>query len=263
MLTSENIMAAAAKLHDCWRAGEVIDTLGADLHPAEPADGYAIQAAGARLRDETVIGWKIAATSQAGRDHINVDRPLAGRMFESAVFESGATVSLSGSRMLVAEAEFVFVMGASLQPRPDPFTEIEVKEAIGQLHPGLELPDSRFSDFTQAGTAGLLIADNACASQFVLGPAAPIPFSADALGDHPTTLFVNDQAVSKGRGADALGGPLTALTWLVNTLRTLEVPLLAGQFVTTGVTGQPSPVKAGDTCTVDLGNYGRVSAQLV
>ncbi|MFK7966514.1 MAG: hydratase, partial [Burkholderiaceae bacterium] len=137
MLSSESVMAAAEKLHNCWRAGEVLDALGTDLHPIEPADGYAIQAAGAQLRGESVIGWKIAATSQAGRDHINVDRPLAGRMFESAVFQSGATVSLAGTRMMVAEAEFVFVMGASLYPRADPFTEDEVSEAIGRLHPGL------------------------------------------------------------------------------------------------------------------------------
>lgn len=260
-MKNDDAMDAARQLHECWQLGRVIDVLADPSRPKTPDDGYAVQAALAQLQAETVIGWKIAATAQAGRDHINVDRPLAGRLFPSIVFESGASVSMQNNQMMVAEAEFVFKMGSTLNPQAEPFSEPEVAAAISTLHPGLELPDSRFSDFTGVGTA-CLIADNACASQFVLGPAAPLPFSSALLGDHPSALLVNGHVVSTGTGADALGGPLTALTWLANTLRNLRIPLKAGQFVTTGVTGQPTPVKSGDTCVVDLGSYGTVKVHL-
>jgi len=261
MIQNKDAMDAARQLLECGQTGRVIDALADEHRPESPADGYAVQAALAQLQNEKVVGWKIAATAQAGRDHINVDRPLAGRLYPSTVFDSGASVSMQSNRMMVAEAEFVFKMGGTLSPQPEPFSEREVAAAIGELHPGLELPDSRFSDFTRVGTA-CLIADNACASQFVLGPAAPLPFTPESLADHPSALLVNGQVVSTGKGADALGGPLTALTWLANTLRDLNIPLLAGQFVTTGVTGQPTPVKSGDTCVVDLGSYGSVTVHL-
>ncbi len=42
-------------------------------------------------------------------------------------------------------------------------------DTVASLHPAIEVPDSRFADFTRAGAAQL-VADNACAHQFVLGP---------------------------------------------------------------------------------------------
>ena len=73
--------------------------------------------------------------------------------------------------MRVAEAEFAFRMGVDLPPRPQPYSVDEVLAAVATLHPAIEVPDSRFDDFTIVG-APQLIADNACAHLFVLGPAA-------------------------------------------------------------------------------------------
>lgn len=248
-------------IHQCWQQGSVIDNLPPECRPADVTAGYLAQAALADLQAEPVVGWKIAATAEAGRQHINVDQPLAGRLFASKVSADGATVALQANRMGVAEAEFVLMLGRDLPARSTPYTDTEVAEAIAAVHPGLELPDSRFADFTQAGTAALL-ADNACAGLFVLGPAADGAFDPAQLSTQATTLWVNDQAVSHGVGSDALGGPLQALTWLANTLSANGVSLQQGQFVTTGVTGQPSAVRAGDDVRVDLGRFGSVRARL-
>ena len=43
---------------------------------------------------------------------------------------------------------------------------------MATLHPAIEIPDSRYDDFTIVGAAQL-IADDACAHYFVLGDAAP------------------------------------------------------------------------------------------
>lgn len=256
-----DIHLAAQIIQSHWQAGQVLDELDSNCRPQSPEQGYAIQGALATLRGERIVGWKIAATAQAGRDHINVDRPLAGRLYESIVAQDGATIRLGENRMAVAEAEIVFSLKADLPPRPSPYTESEVASRIGSLHPGLEIPDSRFADFTKVGAA-CLIADNACASQFVIGPPTPEPFDPHALADHPTVLWINGIAASNGHGRDALGGPLLALTWLANTLSALGVTLSAGQFVTTGVTGKPSPIKSGDRVRVDLGRFGAVNATL-
>jgi 2-keto-4-pentenoate hydratase len=164
--------------------------------------------------------------------------------------------------MAVAETEFVFTLGHDLPPRETDYSEAEVVQSIQSLHPGLEFPDSRFVDFTLPGTAGL-IADNACAWQFVLGDVTTESFDPASLSEYPTSLIINGKTVTTGKGSDALGGPLNALVWIANTLRKLGIGMKAGQFVTTGVTGIPSPVKRGDRVCADLGKFGSVTANLV
>lgn len=242
-----------------WRQGEELPVPPAKYRPATPEDGYAIQAELERLRDERVVGWKIAATAEAGRRHIHVDRPLAGRLYESIVFDDGATVPWAGNRMRVAEAEIVLTLHSDLTPLDRPRSEQEVAEAVGGLHAGLEFPDSRFADFTSVGSA-CLIADNACARHFVLGQRVIPPADLSSLADLRTKLRINDQVVTTGVGRDALGGPLTALTWLVNTVNALAITVKAGEFVTTGVTGMPSPIKAGDRLEAIIGTVARVGA---
>ncbi len=253
---------AAELIRSYWSSGDAIDYIKGDLWPDTAEEGYAIQALLAELRGEPVAGWKIAATAIAGRDHINVDRPLAGRLFSSICHADGAVLPFGRNRMAVAEAEFVFTLGNDLPPKNSPYTEDEVAASIQSLHPGLELPDSRFRDFTLPGTAGL-IADNACACNFVLGDATTVEFDAASLASHTTSLYINEEQVTSGQGSDALGGPLNAMVWIANTLSDLGIGLTAGQFVTTGVTGMPSPIKVGDTIRADLGDYGSVSATLL
>src|SRR6202042_3661328 len=78
--------------------------------------------------------------------------------------------SMKGNEMRVGEAEFAFRFARDLPPRTNPYSVLEVLEAVGTLHPAIEIPDSRFADFVSAGEAQL-IADNACAHLFVLGAA--------------------------------------------------------------------------------------------
>ncbi|MCH9674209.1 MAG: hydratase, partial [Gammaproteobacteria bacterium] len=91
------------------------------------------------------------------------------RLLSSRVLNSGANVALADNRMRVAEAEFAFKLGSDLPPRERPYSMQEVVDAAASLHPAIELPDSRFADFTVVGGAQLA-ADNACTHWFVLGP---------------------------------------------------------------------------------------------
>ena len=253
---------AAEVIRSCWSEGMTVDYVKGNLWPDTVEEGYAVQALLARLRREPVAGWKIAATAIAGRNHINVDRPMAGRLFQSTCHSNGSDIPFGRNRMAVAEAEFVFTLGTDLPARATPYTEPEVIDSIATLHAGLEFPDSRFSDFTLPGTAGLL-ADNACAANFVLGDTTGETFDIRTLNDHATALYINDEQVTSGHGRDVLEGPLSAMLWIVNTLNELGQGLEAGQFVTTGVTGKPMPVTAGDHVCADLGVYGTATATLV
>src|SRR3984885_6491689 len=143
MLANDKIAAAAKTLSDHWRAGTKLENLDASIRPRDRAEGYAVQAALARHSTGKLFGWKIAATSEAGQKHINVGGPLAGRIFAQTVIADGGTASMKGNEMRVGEAEFAFRFARDLPPRTNPYSVLEVLEAVGTLHPAIEIPDSR------------------------------------------------------------------------------------------------------------------------
>jgi 2-keto-4-pentenoate hydratase len=253
MLDRDQIAAASRVLIRHWRDGTKLDALEAGLRPQNRTEGYAVQAA----LSGTLFGWKIAATSESGQKHINVAGPLAGRIMSDTVIADGGTASMKGNAMRVGEPEFAFGMGRDLPPRAAPYTVDEVLAAVDSLHPAIEIPDSRFADFASAGEAQL-IADNACAHLFVLGPATTADWrTRDLVEERPVTTLRGQQFI--GHGKNVLGDPRLALTWLANELRQLGVTLKAGRVVTTGTCHPPLPIQAGDFCAVDFGVLGKVS----
>jgi 2-keto-4-pentenoate hydratase len=240
-----------------WQRGERLVALPADLRPVTREHGYAIQARLDR-RTARLFGWKIAATSKAGQAHIAVDGPLAGRLPAERVFESGSRLRFGSNHMRVAEAEFAFRMAVDVPPRAKPYSVDEVLSGVATLHPAIEIPDSRYDDFTIVG-APQLIADNACAHEFVLGSPASDAWRSIDLAAHRVTGAVSGKLEREGIGANVLGDPRDALAWLVNELSQLDLTLRAGQVVTTGTCLVPLPIAPDDRVACDFGLLGTVS----
>ena len=258
---SPTVEAVADLLWECWQQGRRLQTIPDDIRPRTREEGYAVQA---RLEERSaapLFGWKIAATSTAGQAHINVTGPLAGRLLREKAFESGAALPFGVNHMKVAEAEFAFRMGRDLSPRPQPYSVDEVLSAVATLHPAIEVPDSRFDDFTIVG-APQLIADNACAHLFVLGPPSPAGWRDIDLVEH-RVIGTAGSLTREGKGANVLGDPRVALTWLVNELSGLGITLKAGEVVTTGTCLVPLPIEPGVDVLADFGALGSVSARIV
>jgi len=252
------IEAAAAPLRRHMAARTRMAALPPTIRPKTRAEGYAVQA---RVVPGAILGWKIAATNVAGQRHINVDGPLVGRYVAGMVVEDGAEVSLRGNAMLVAEPEFAFTFARDLAPRADDYTQEEVMAAVADLRIGIEVPDSRFADFTAAG-GPQLIADNACALLHVLGAAAADWRGLD-LAQAKCLARAGTHTEREGIGANVLGDPRIALTWMVNEMTRQGTTLRAGQFVTTGTCATPLAIQPGDAVTVDFGRLGTVSVRFV
>lgn len=250
---------AAAILWRHWRESTRCDQLPTECRPASRADGYAVQAEVARLSGQHVAGWKIAATSAAGRRHIGVDAPLAGRLLADRQVPEGAPISLDGNLMRVAEAEFAFRLARSLPKRPEPFSVEEVLAAVGSLHPAIEVPDSRYVDFARLG-ASQLIADMACACWFTVGAAAAETWRALDLATHRVVAYKNDELAGDGGGFNVLDDPRLALTWIANELRVFGDGLQAGEVVITGTCVTPVPIAPGDRVRMDFGVSGAIEA---
>ena len=252
---------AARILWDAWSEGRRIRTLPARCRPASLDEGYAIQRAVVACSGSGTVGWKLAATSRAGQAHIGVDAPLAGRLLESKVHGDGDLVPGGGLHMGVAEAEFAFRLGHDLPATGVPWSRDDVMGRVAALHVAIEIPDSRFADFAIVG-APHLAADLACAEYFVLGPAAPEAWRTVDLASHPVAFRVNGTETSVGTGANVLGDPRIALTWLANDRAARGEPLLAGEVVTTGTCVVPAAVGPGDELRADFGALGSVGARL-
>jgi 2-keto-4-pentenoate hydratase len=260
-VTEAQLQDASDTLWDAWQRGERIAALPDDCRPGTREDGYIIQSRLEQRSAFPLAGWKIAATSKAGQAHIAVDGPLAGRLLAERMFESGSRLPFGCNHMRVAEAEFAFRMALDLAPRATTYTVDEALACVASLHPAIEIPDSRYVDFTVVGAAQL-IADNACAHQFVLGPPAPDSWRSNNLAAHRAVGVVAGQLEREGIGANVLGDPREALAWLVNELSSLGLTLRAGQVVTTGTCLIPLPISSGDSVTCDFGVLGAVSVSL-
>lgn len=235
-----------------------LDALPETLRPQTLAQGYAIQDAMVSCAKQPVSGWKIAATSKAGQEHIGVTEPLAGRLFADFVLKSGAHLPAAPLHMRVVEAEFAFRMRSELPPRPESYSQAQVCAAIEALHLAIEVPDARYEDFAHIG-APQIVADDAFASWFLLGPRISNWSDLD-LPRQAVRVIRNGTIAAEGSGANALGDPRLALTWLANHLSQRGIGLKAGDIVTTGTCITPARIDPGDHVVAEFVGLGRLDA---
>lgn len=256
-MTPQNMKAACELLYSHWSAETRIDALPNHLRPQNRAEGYGVQAFLEGYSAKPLYGWKIAATSSAGQSHIGVDGPLAGRLLAERVIADGGTCPLGNNLMQVAELEFAFKMADDLPPRAEPYTQEEVFCRVATLHPAIEIPDSRFEAFERAGAAQL-VADNACAHRFLLGAPSNDSWRELDLAAHTVQALRNGADAGQGLGANVLGDPRIALTWLANELSRHGLTLGRDQVVTTGTCIKPLVIGVGDRIAGDFGVLGGV-----
>lgn len=260
-MNTAQLQQAVNQLLPAWHQHSRIEEISAAYRPQTRSEGYAVQRALFDACGESPLGWKIAATSQAGQQHIGVSGPLAGRLMQSRCLPEAQGVSISRNAMAVAEAEFAFRIGRDVTRRSvAPLSVREVMDGVQGLHVAIEIPNSRFIDFAKAGEAQL-IADFACACFVVLGQEVTQDWRSVDLAQHQVSVVQNGTHVAQGVGSNVLGDPRIALAWLANELLDHGMHLKAGEIVMTGTCVVPVPVKIGDHLIADFGAFGRVETR--
>lgn len=257
-MKADAIRQASDLLCGHWKAQTRLAELPLAIRPATREEGYAVQALVERQSAAPLFGWKIAATSPAGQAHIRVDGPLAGRILAERVIPEGGVCPWGNNLMKVAELEFAFRMGTTLEPREGGYTLDEVLDAVETMHPAIEIPDSRYQVFTSVG-APQLIADNACAHYFMLGSSTAEDWRSADLAAQEVTGRVGDGTAQPGIGSNVLGDPRLALLWLANELSRNAITLRAGEVVTTGTCVPPMAIAPGQQVRGHFGPFGSVS----
>jgi 2-keto-4-pentenoate hydratase len=228
-----------------------------DLINAGAATAYAVQRAGIARRVEagaTVVGRKVGLTSPAVQAQLGVDQPDFGVLLDDMGLPDAATVLTHGLLQPKIEAEVAFVLSADLAEGE--LDEAQVRSAVAQVVPALEIVDSRIAgwDITFADT----VADNGSSARYVLGTATKTLDEVEP-ADVEMSMTRNGEVVSTGNGAACLGDPLHALAWLARTARDFGEPLRAGQIILSGALGPMVAITAGDTFTAEITGLGSVS----
>ena len=255
-MTPDATRSAAECLIGARKTATAIEALPPECVPRSLDDGYTIQEAMLDLCGWPLAGYKIGCTSDHAQKMLGADAPFPGRVFRPFLHQSPATLATADFINPGVEGEFAFELSHNVPSRPTPWKREEIESCVGALHPAIEIIDTRFTRFADAGVPNLL-ADNGANGGLVLGKAI-VDWPSINLADAGVVMSVGGAVSGQGCGRDVLGHPLDALTWLANDLSRRGRGLMAGQIVTTGTCTGMQHISPGSTAVADFGALGTV-----
>jgi 2-oxo-3-hexenedioate decarboxylase len=140
---------------------------------------YAAQWAGVQARleaGEQLVGAKLGLTSKAKQRVMNVDAPLYGFVTSGMLAPYGEPVDVANFIHPRVEPEVAFLLGRDVRA---PATVPTVLEATAAVFAAVDVLDSRYENFRFRLPD--VVADNASAGAFIIGPRAVSPRELDDL----------------------------------------------------------------------------------
>lgn len=243
-MTPEQIQLSAAWLADYRQRGEAAPLLPAELRPTSLAEAFAIQQWLFIELDLPVVGWKAGLP---GPDKW-VLAPIAHlQQGELCLFEQK-------SEQYSIEPELAFLLATDLPARTEPYSEAEVKAAIGATHLALELIIRPYK-----ADAGAEFLDQLAAGLFnqgvYIGPALPSQCFPE---EFELVLDYSGQQ-QKFAAQHPNQDPLLPLCWLVNHLSQQGIGLKQGEWVITGSYAGVLQVPANTKVKLQFGPFGQIN----
>lgn len=248
----------ARALWDARVAGRAIALTPAEK-PQSEADGYRLQAEMIALASSALRGWKLGATSAVAQANLKTAQPFYGPLIDRFCHGNAASVPAPAAFTPGIEVEFALELGGDIAPRARPYSGKELDDAVAAVIPALEFAGSRAAGGIPAAGVCTLIADSGGNVAFVAGPRVTDWRRFD-LAVQACRLRVNGEEKAAGTGALALGHPLEALAWFINTMGKAGQTMKKGWVISTGTCTGFVPVRSGDRLEGDFGDLGRVSA---
>jgi 2-oxo-3-hexenedioate decarboxylase len=243
----------ASELSVARATGALVEPPSRRHPPFSVEDGYAV---GRRLAlGRAQVGLKLGFTNTAVWRKLGLDSPFWAPMYDDTVTEA-RDILLDGLVAPRIEPEIVFGFRRNLQPGS---SRADICAAVGWAALGFEIVQCHFPSWNFAPADA--IADAGLHGRLVVGDRVEVsPQSAADLAAVEVELRRQDEVVATGRGANALGGPVDAIEWL------LRLPgvdgLRSGAIVTTGTLTAAFPIEVGESWRlvaagpVPLGNLG-------
>jgi 2-oxo-3-hexenedioate decarboxylase len=228
-----------------------------DEHPDIPvATAYAAQRAFVQSKldaGERLVGWKLGLTSRNKQQAMGLDAPLYGRVTSGMLSTYGEPVRLDRFIHPRVECEIAFLLARDVE---GPATITSVLAATDVVFGAVDVLDSRYESFRF--TLSDVVADNASAGAFYLGPVARRPAELEDLRLLGAVVRVDGEVAMTAAGAAVMGHPAASVAWLANQLAAEGERLRAGQIVFSGGVTAPVPVVAGRSVTFEFDGLGAI-----
>ncbi|MGE3307421.1 MAG: 2-keto-4-pentenoate hydratase [Rhizobiaceae bacterium] len=251
--------AIAAEVLAALDAGRQITPFSERGERLSPADAYAVTAELRRLRTERgekQAGRKIGFTNRGIWAEYGVYAPIWGDIYDTTIIDvtPGARVDISSLPQPRIEPEIV--LGIAGEPRAGMSLE-ETFATVGWIAHGFEIVQTQFRDWRFDWTD--CVADNGLHGRLLIGPRRTVeprerPALLRALSAFRIALSRDGTMIGEGSGANALDGPVHALTHLAGVLAgdALNPPLRPGEIVTTGTLTPAFPIRPGERWATTL-----------
>jgi 2-keto-4-pentenoate hydratase len=172
-----------------------------------------------------VAGWKVGSDRPASE-------PFRAGLTASTMHQSPARLDGSRHNVIGVEAEIVYTLAHSIPVRSEPYTRTEVLAAIGSVHAGIEIVDTRFAAWGIVDRPSQIV-DQFNHGALIVGEGRNHGFEID-----PDMQFVqldlNGETVTRKVGGNSAGDAINLLIWLANGGAASQGGLKAGATVTTG-----------------------------
>jgi 2-oxo-3-hexenedioate decarboxylase len=151
------------------------------------------------------------------------------------------------------ESEIAFLLARDIDA---PATVTSVLAATEVVFGAVDVLDSRYESFKF--TLSDVVADNASAGAFYLGPIARRPDELVDLRLLGCVVRVDGEVVMTAAGAAVMGHPAASVAWLANQLVAEGEGLRAGQLIFSGGVTAPVPVVPGGSVTFEFDGLGAI-----
>jgi 2-oxo-3-hexenedioate decarboxylase len=228
-----------------------------DDHPdVDVATAYQAQQAFVQSKldaGETFVGYKLGLTSRNKQQAMGLDAPLYGRVTSGMISTYGDPVRFDRFIHPRVESEIAFLLARDIDA---PATVTSVLAATEVVFGAVDVLDSRYESFKF--TLSDVVADNASAGAFYLGPIARRPDELVDLRLLGCVVRVDGEVAMTAAGAAVMGHPAASVAWLANQLVAEGEGLRAGQLIFSGGVTAPVPVVPGGSVTFEFDGLGAI-----
>jgi 2-oxo-3-hexenedioate decarboxylase len=205
------------------------------------------------IAGERFVGYKLGLTSRNKQQAMGLDAPLYGRVTSGMLSTHGEPVRADRFIHPRVESEIAFLLARDIEP---PATLVSVLAATEVVFGAVDVLDSRYESFQFTLTD--VVADNASAGAFYLGPIARPPRELGDLALLGCNVKVGGEIAMTATGAAVMGHPAASVAWLANQLAGEDEILRAGQLIFSGGVTAPVPIGPGNVVTFEFAGLGSI-----
>jgi 2-keto-4-pentenoate hydratase len=225
---------------------------------------YAGQDAAIAQWPDDLQGWKVGRINEPWLSRLGEDRlvgPIFARQVSTARADAVVDFPVFEGGFAAVEAEFIVQLGVDADRGRTNWTAEEADALVGAMHVGIETAGSPLATINELGPT-VVVSDFGNNAGLIVGPSITNwrMFGNDQL---TSETFIEERRVGTGGASSIPGGPLAALAFALNRCARRDLPLKAGQLISTGATTGIHDIRLGESARVVFRGIGEIRCRAV